>query len=180
MPRRGSIEPVDGSTFTDCMELLQEAYVSAVVATAGCSVTFVKHDTFLKDALIVRPGWDGGEEVSLYAQLKSSTTLKPDPSKPTFGYKFTKRRYMEDLVKPRSVVKAILLVMTTHRVQGNWTIASHHELRLHHCCYWKSLEGDTVPAGVQSPTTGVSTSAIFDAPALTEIMDRLDRREGLR
>ena len=173
------IEPVDAATFTDCMEQLQEAYVYAVAATAGCSATKVAHDTFKKDFLIVRPARNGGEETSLYVQLKNTTTLRPDRTKPNFSYQFKKRGYMEDLVKPRKMIKAILVVMAAHPKQADWTLAGHDHLRVHHCCYWKWLEGETVPAGVKYPSNKVNTADIFDAAALTKIMDKLDRGEAL-
>lgn len=175
----GNIVPVNASTFTDCMELLQEAYVSAVAATAGCSVQFMHHDTFKKDALFVRPGDVGKQEVSFYAQLKSTTTIKPAAADGGFSYQFKKRAYMEDLALADRSIKVILIVMATHPSQSDWSLADHDDLRLRHCCYWKSLEGETVPPGVQTPSTRLMTANIFDAVALTGIMDRIDRGEAL-
>ena len=73
----------------------------------------------------------------------------------------------------RSIIKAILVVMSTHVDQRAWVEAGHDALTVRHCCYWSSLEGASVPAGVQSPSTTISTDNIFDAVALTAIMDKL-------
>lgn len=174
-----AIQPVSPATFTTDMEQLQTGYLYAVAATAGCTVNEVKRDTFAKDALITRPNGPGVEETSLYVQLKSTTTLKPDRAKPHFGYQFKKRQYMEDLAVPDRTIKVILVVMAVHPHQAAWAAASHDELTLQHCCYWKSLEGETVPAGVESPSTKISTTNIFDAKALAGILDKIERGQPL-
>jgi hypothetical protein len=178
--RRRLIHPLDPQTFTDCMEQLQEGYVAAVAATAACSFQPVSRDTYGMDVLLVRPAAPGIEEISVYAQLKSTTTLRVDPNKKDFPYQFKKRDYFERLAVTRqNGPKAILIVMATSPWQGRWTASSHTELRVQHCCYWVSLEGRTVPAGVQSPTVRVPTKNVFDAAALTDVLDRLDRGEAI-
>lgn len=161
------------------MEQLQFAYLYAVASAAGCTITPVTRDTFAKDALITRPNGPGLEEVSIYAQLKSTTTTKPDPSNGSFSYVFKRRRYMEDLALPGRTIKVILLVMAVHPHQEQWASACHDHLTVQHCCYWKSLESETVPAGVESPTTKIPTANIFDAGALSAILDRVERGETL-
>lgn len=179
-PRRRLVHPLDPKTFTDCMEQLQEGYVATVASTAACSMQPVRRDTYGMDVLLVRPASPGVEEISVYAQLKSTTTLKIDPAKRDFPYKFKKREYFDQLAVSRiKGPKAILIVMATSPWQARWTASSHTELQVQHCCYWVSLEGWTVPPGVQSPTVRVPTQNIFDATTLTDILDRLDRGETI-
>lgn len=165
--------------FTQHMEQLQQAYVGAVAAAARCSMNVIDRDTFAKDALLTRPSPVGLEETSVYVQLKSTTTKNPDPSKTHFGYQFKKRSYMEDLACPGRTVKVILIVMAIHPDQSSWCSAAHDVLTVRHCCYWKSLDGETVPAGVQNPSTKLSTASIFDAAALTGILDRIERGQAV-
>lgn len=126
------VKAVIENTFTDCMEQLQEGYVASVAATAGCSMNPISRDTYGMDVLLVRLGSNGGEEVSIYLQLKNTTTIKPDPSKQHFSYQFKKRRYLEQLVLPRTTIKAFLVVMATKPDQRMWTTATHDQLLVSH------------------------------------------------
>jgi Domain of unknown function (DUF4365) len=176
----GRIEPVDARTFNDCLEQLQEGYVASVAATAGCDMQPIRRQFWGIDVLLIRPPTVlGGQEVSVYAQLKNTTLVKPDPEKGWFSFQFKKRAYLEALARPRDGVKAIALVMATSPQQAKWTIADHESLTTQHCCYWANLEGYPIAPGVQAPSVRISTAKIFDADALTSIMDRLERGEQL-
>jgi hypothetical protein len=63
---------VDARTVTKLMEQLQDGYVTAVAATAGCLAEFIPRDSYGLDVRFVRPGGPGEEEVLLSAQLKST------------------------------------------------------------------------------------------------------------
>lgn len=170
------IKPVNSATFTTCMEQLQEGYVASIAATAGCLVEIVDRDMYGMDVTFVRlPTTAGAEEDILWAQLKNTTTKKPDQSKTTFGYQFRKATNLRQLAKARSRPKAVLLVMVTDSDQSLWTSGTHHELRTLNCCYWAYLEGSSVPPGVAKPTVQIPTINIFDAGALSHLMDTLGR-----
>jgi len=162
------------------MEQLQEGYVTSVAATAGCSAEFIRRDIYGFDVRLVRPQDPGTQEVAVMAQLKNTTTLKPDPAKPWFSYQFDKRENLLRLTEPRKDPKAILLVMVTTPGQKSWTECDHESLVLRHCCYWAYLEGQAVRPDVRSPTVHVPTINIFDSVALGEIMDKLDQGVSLQ
>lgn len=172
-----NIQPVRPETFTQCMEQLQEGYVLSVAATAGCLVERIDRDYYGLDVLFVRPSGPQSEEISLYAQLKNTTTTTPDLTKPSFGFQFKSRDHFDHLSKPRSTVKAVLLVMVTDPAQANWTTAAHDGLSVRRCCYWVCLEGEQSDA--QYPTVRVPTSQIFSADALAALLDRIERGESL-
>lgn len=151
-----------------------------VASAAGCTVEFKRRDVFGIDIQLIRPPESASEEeVSVYAQLKSTMTIKPDTTKNSFSYQFKKRQYMEHLVKRRSSPKAILIVMAMPTVQADWTLATHDNLLISHSCYWASLEGAQIKPGVQAPSVRIPTGNIFDVRALKQIMDKLDRGEAL-
>lgn len=177
--RVARVRPVSPETFTTCMEQLQEGYVASVAATAGCLFDPVSRDYFGMDAMLIRSGASDEEEISVYVQLKSTTTAKPDPSRDSFSFQFKHRDHMQRLVNPRKGVKAILVVMVTHPEQARWARGDHESLTLLHCCYWVSLEGRTVAPGVQRPTIRIPTANVFTPDALTEILDKLERGEDL-
>lgn len=178
--RKINIQPVIARSFSECMEQLQEGYVFTVAATAGCTVEVTKRDLYGTDVRIIRPAADAnGEEISVLAQLKNTTTIRPDPARESFSFQLKKREYFEKLAMRRRGPKAILIVMATSPVQADWTKGSHESLEVQYCCYWRSLEGETAADGVISPSVRIPTANVFDAAALTEILDRLDREEEL-
>ncbi|WP_394615252.1 DUF4365 domain-containing protein [Lentzea sp. JNUCC 0626] len=175
-----NIKPVVTRSFWECMEQLQEGYVFAVAATAGCTVEVTKRDIYGTDVRIIRPAATAtAEEITVLAQLKNTTTFRPDPTKDSFSYQLKKREYFEKLAMRRRGPKAILIVMATSPTQADWTKGSHESLEVQYCCYWRSLEGETAADGVISPSVRIPTANVFDAAALTQILDRLDREEEL-
>jgi hypothetical protein len=165
---------VDGLTFTECMEQLQEGYVASVAAAAGCLYNRLMHDSYGFDTLLVKKRSPDEEELSVYVQLKCTTTVKPDPSAEFFSFQLKKREYFQRLAVKRSHPKALLLVMATCPSQRDWAKGDHESLSVSHCCYWLSLEGKEVP-GAASPTVHVPTGNIFDADALLAIFDVIDK-----
>ena len=178
-PTRSKVVAVDARTFTDMMEQLQEGYVTSVASTAGCSVERIPRDTYGFDIRLICPGPPGQEEVTLLVQLKNTTTIKPDPEREFFSYQLRKREYLERLAVPRGDVKALLIVMATSGTQVEWTAADHELMTVKYCCYWRCLEGHPVDQKVASPSVRIPTANIFDAPALTRIMDMRSRGEPL-
>lgn len=172
------IVPVDSGTFTDCMEQLQESYVAAVAATAGCIYERQDRDRHGFDAHLIRPSMPGIEEVSLYAQLKCTTTIKPNPARAQFSYRFEKREYLQRLAGRRDTVKGILIVMSTDPVQAQWTTGTHEQLSVVNCCYWAHLEGHSVPAAPK-PYVRIPTANRFDAEALNGLLDRAQKGQPL-
>jgi len=177
--KRGRTQPVSASTFTSCMEQLQEGYVQSVAATAGCLFIRQERDMFGMDAMLVRPSTDpAGEETSFYVQLKSTTMVAPSADAEDFSYRFNKREYMSRLAAPRRTVKAVLIVMAVPPGQADWTDVQHSHLAVKQACYWICLEGYEVP-DMQKPSVRVPTANLFDAQALTAMMGKIERGEPL-
>lgn len=172
-------QPVDDRFFTILMEQLQEGYVSSIAAAAGCTIEPIRRDIYGFDIRLIKPMPPGIEEITLMAQLKSTTTVRPDPEREFFSHQLKKRGYLEDLAIARSGPKAVLLVMVTPPTQDQWTDASHEYMSVRHCCYWVNLEGHPVDNTVASPTVRVPTANIFDSQSLSSMMDRLGRGEPL-
>lgn len=176
------VAPLIESTFTACMEQLQEGYVSAVAATAGCTLEPIRRDLYGTDVRIIRPGaTPHSEEIMVMAQLKNTTQVKPDASKEFFSYQLKKREYFEKLAMRRSTNKAILLVMATEPSQTEWCKCSHDAMELRNCCYWLNLEGRTAAEGVQAPMVRVPNLQYFRRPgSYGNARPDRKRRGGLR
>lgn len=171
-PRK--VKPVHEQTFTTCMEQLQEGYVYAVASTAGCTINRIDRDVNGLDVEFILSRGQHLEEVTIRAQLKSTTTRKPDRSKRAFSFQFKERKHFDHLAKRREAVKAILLVLVTDPDQSRWSTATHDALSIQRCCYWVNLEGHPAAAtAVASPTVKVPISNVFDAAALRAMFDRV-------
>lgn len=178
--RQQHIEAVDPKIVTEMMEQLQEGYLSSVAATAGCSIQIIDKDIWGMDVQIIRAPKDPSEQESIFfAQLKSTTQVIPNPEKDHFSYQFTKRQYFEHLTKARSSIKAILIVMTMSPRQLEWTTVDHPGLLTKRCCYWAYLEGADPKTGIAKPTVHIPTKNIFDAYAIINIFDKLERGQSL-
>lgn len=168
-----NLTKVVGRTFTDSMEQLQEGYVSAVAATCGVSAQWVSRDKYKYDVELVRQPDTSFEEVSVRVQLKSTTTIPViAPGVSQFSYQFENRAAFDSLAMARSAQKHILVLMVVHQNQGRWTYSHHRAMILRHCCYWLNMEGMTSTA--QKPTVSVPTANVFNATALTGILDRIE------
>jgi len=163
---------VDERTHTDAMEQLQEAYVGAVASTAAVAAQFVPRDYYGFDVEFMRLLDTSAEEVSVRAQLKSTTKLKFSADGRSFSYQFESRAAFDNLVKARSTQKNILVLMLVHHDQNKWTYAHQRALLVRHCCLWLNMEGMTSAASW--PTVSVPTANVFDAAALTGILDRIE------
>lgn len=155
------------------MEQLQEGYVSAVSATCGVSAQWTTRDNHKYDVELTRQPDTSFEEVSVRVQLKSTTTIPVIPRGATnFSYRFNDRAAYDSLVMARSAPKHILVLMVVHQDQNRWTYSHHRALLLRHCCYWLNMEGMTSAA--QQPTVSVPTANVFNAAALSGILDRIE------
>lgn len=169
----GKLIKVDERTHTDAMEQLQEAYVGAVASTAGVSVQPVARDNFKYDLEFMRQPDPSKEEVSIRAQLKSTTQLKFSADGLSFSYQFESRAAFDDLVMVRTTQKRILVLMLVHHDQNRWTYVHPRAMLLRHCCLWLYMEGMTSAA--EAPTVSVPCANVFDAAALTGILDRIEK-----
>lgn len=167
-----------GLATTACMETLQVAYLHAVAAAAGCSLSQPFPDNGIDwHVSHSSPGHTVDDEVTIKVQLKSTYQMGPRPSGPGADpfADFPLTLHNEHLVKlartPVSVHK-ILVVMLVPRTQDDWLRASHDRLDLRHCCYWTNLAGHPV-TGRHRTTVRIPTSRIFDDRALCEIMTRV-------
>jgi hypothetical protein len=169
-----SLSKVVARTHTDAMEQLQEGYVSAVAATAGATAQRVTRDMHKWDLELVRQPDVALEETAVRVQMKSTTGVHPRPGDTHFGFRFESRTDFESLAMRRKLQKRILVVMLIHKDQHRWTYAHQRAMLVRHCCYWLNLEGLTAPVKPVRPVVAVPLANVFDATALTAILNRIE------
>ncbi|MEU5404331.1 DUF4365 domain-containing protein [Streptomyces sp. NPDC005963] len=164
-----------GLATTACMETLQVAYLHAVAAAAGCSLSQPFPDNGIDwHVSHSSPDHAVDDEVTIKVQLKSTYQLAPRPGfapRPDFPFTLTNDHLVKLARTPVSVHK-ILVVMIVPRTQDDWLRADHDRLDLRHCCYWINLAGHPM-TGRHKTTVRIPTSRIFDDRALCEIMTRV-------
>lgn len=57
------------------------------------------------------------------------------------------------------------------------TYSHHRGMIVRHCCYWLSMEG--MSSAAQKPTVSVPTANVFNAAALTGILDRIEGGQAI-
>ncbi|MGW6913623.1 DUF4365 domain-containing protein [Kitasatospora sp. NPDC054939] len=157
---------------TACMETLQVAYLHAVVAAAGCSLSqpfpdngidwHVSHGsrTHLVD-----------DEVTVKIQLKATQQIAAAPGGSHFSFTLD-NDHLRKLARARVAVPKILVVMLLPRRVDHWLQARPDALELRHCCYWVNLAGHPV-TGQRRTNVRVPTAKVFDDRALCDIMARV-------
>ncbi|GGO82490.1 DUF4365 domain-containing protein [Wenjunlia tyrosinilytica] len=171
IPRPG--EPLRGAlAATSCMETLQVAYLHAVTAAAGCSLSQPFPDNGIDWHLSHSSGAHlVDDEVTIKVQLKCTYQITPSPSGTSFGFTLDNDHLVKLARTPVSVPK-ILVVMIAPRAREEWVRAGHDRLELRHCCYWTNLAGHAV-TGRHRTNVRIPTSRIFDDRALCAIMARV-------
>lgn len=151
-------------------EQLQESYVRAVAAAAGCVVS--------------APGVDEGVDLQLTHRSSShlhGTAALELQLKATERYSGTDPDYF-DVVLGRDnfdffryetpTVHRVVVVMNLPRSVDDWLSASHDHLRVHHAAYWVSIRGREA-SDAQNVTVRVPRTQVFDDVALCNIMARI-------
>ena len=140
-------------------EQLSWAYVRAVIYRAGFNLAIPEVDDH---------GIDG--TISSYSKGMNRVDFQ---LKSTFNYEIRGQHVLYDLDADNYNVLVqdfgapavlILFVMPEDRVR--WLEQSEQELRLRHCAYWMSLEGDQRTDNVSSKRVGLPKSNMFTVAGL--------------
>lgn len=170
--------------YTLDMEQLQEGYVAAVAATAGVEAEFPGGDRNKYDVELKRQDSTDVDEVNVRLQLKATGTARFMNSKdPSVGrclsYQFQALDDFEALTMAGRTIKHLLVVMIVGPEQHAWTEATEDHLKTRKCCYWVNMEGEQARPGVLRPTVHLPVSQVFDADAITGILDRIERGQRI-
>lgn len=158
----------------DRMEMLQDSYLRAVAAAAGCQMSKPDPDDGI-DWIITHTSASHTADcqVDLKVQLKSTSATGANPENGSVSVRVKNDRFRL-LSRSPVMVSRILVAMILPKDVEEWISADHDMFILRHCCYWINLEG-RVPTGESETVVSVPTTKIFDDKALCEIMERIGR-----
>ncbi|MEU2235536.1 MULTISPECIES: DUF4365 domain-containing protein [Streptomyces] len=154
------------------MEMLQDSYLRAVAAAAGCTMAKPEPDDGIDWVLTHASEEHTADcQVDLKIQLKSTWMSKPNPQNGFVSVNLSNSR-LAMLAKSPVIVHRILVAMIVPEDVADWVEASHDIFKLRHCAYWRSVTG-MQSSGIDNTAVRVSTSQIFDDAALCDIMKRI-------
>ncbi|MFE3114233.1 DUF4365 domain-containing protein [Kitasatospora indigofera] len=157
---------------TACMETLQVAYLHAVAAAAGCSLSQPFPDNGIDwQVSHGSPAHTVDDEVTVKIQLKATQQIAAAPAGPHFSFTLD-NAHLRKLARAQVAVPKILVVMLLPRQVDQWLQARPDALELRHCCYWVNLAGHPV-TGQRRTNVRVPVAKVFDDRALCEIMARV-------
>lgn len=165
-PLRGSLR------LKSRMEMLQDSYLKAVAAAAGCQMAKPDPDDGI-DWILTHSSKEHTADcqIDLKVQLKSTFQVEPNPQNGKVAVRVERRRFEMLALSP--VINArILVAMIVPRSVDFWIKASHDFLTLRHCAYWINLEGRD-PGDAEEVTVSVQTTNVFDDISLCRMMKRL-------
>ncbi|MGW8728382.1 DUF4365 domain-containing protein [Streptomyces sp. NPDC055808] len=156
------------------MEMLQDGYLRAVAAAAGCTMAKPEPDDGIDWKLSHTSELHTADsQIDLKIQLKSTWTSAPNPANGFVSVNLSNNR-LKLLAQTQVIVHRILVAMIVPEEVAEWVEASHDIFKLRHCAYWRSVTG-VQPSGKTYTAVRVSTSQIFDDVSLCGIMERLGK-----
>lgn len=149
----------------DRKEGLSRAYVQAVAAAAGYTLADQNPD---RDGVDVQVRAGGEMRPSLDIQLKATVRLVQDGAH--WRFPLPKRNY--DLLRERTMVPRVLVVLDLSEDEERWLSVSAHELVMRRCAYWVAITGAPESENIRTVTVSIPTANRLDVAALKNLMDR--------
>lgn len=163
------------------MEDMSEAYVRALCAVNGFSVTKANHDNDGVDITIHCKGdvvpdskW---HSPSLDIQLKSSSQIT-EHEDGSISYPLEVKNY-KWLIDSRRCTPIILVVLHMHPDEKLWVDQTTDWLKITKCAYWLSLKGWPETDNTSTVTITIPSTNLLTKESLKEIMAKISKEEQL-
>jgi len=158
------------SALSKRQEHIAGAYIRAVCAALGCSVSVPETDDDKID-FTVSSRLRGRASTKPKIDIQSKCELVEDALKRSeYSYQIDKSLY-DSLRDPLVVVPRILVLTLVPRNSESWLKQSHDSMQLHHCSYWVSLKGaPALPDGQTSKSIRLKSTNLFCEPSLHDMM----------
>lgn len=157
---------------TQRQENFSLAYVRAIAAACGFSVSSLDDDYDSVDALISATGiveWNGristGRSPCLAVQVKCTHATKPKNG--VLKFELPVKNY-NDLRDTGRLMNAIVVVLCTPKLWSQRLRWSDKSLILRQVAYWKSLRGE--PATTNGDSITIAMTELFSPDSLSQLM----------
>lgn len=154
-------------------EQLQDGYLHAVCAAAGCGMSYTKLDEGVDWSLTHRsPQHSASTDGVARLEMQLKATTKPI-NDGFISASMSRARYDYYRVIDPSVHK-IIVVMSVPSNPAHWIFARHKGLMLHRCAYWVNLAGmPEIATSAESITIKAPLENVFNDVSLCRIMERI-------
>ncbi len=164
------------------MEDMSEAYLRALCAINGFSVSRPNHDNDGYDVQIECSGTINPSGIvaspRLEVKLKASyTNIRVNPDK-SISYKLEVKNY-NSLIQTKRLVPLILVVFHMHRDEATWLYHTMDWLKITKCAYWISLKGEAPTSNKDTITIKIPAANILNAKSLWDIMYKISNNDPL-
>jgi hypothetical protein len=152
-------------------ELFSRAYVRAIASTCGYTLVEPEVDVGIDFTLA---GWGPqGTPRSPRIDVQIKCTAQDIRHEDSLAFPLPLKNY-DELRMGGLTVPRILVVVLVPGDPADWCAHSEAELALHHCGYWRSLEGEQEMGNTSTVTVRVPRSQVLSPSTLTAIMKRAD------
>ena len=160
---------------TDLMESLEEAYLRAVAASAGCVIAGKPEIDEGVDVMLTHTADSHQHDHVAYlnVQMKSTSAFE-GRNTPYVSASMSGKRW-NAFCTPNPTIGKIVVIMSLPRDQANWTVAIHEALTVRYCAYWVNIEGQALVDEDATTTVTAPKIQIFNDVALCDMMERIGR-----
>jgi len=161
---------------------LSYAYLHAVASKAGmsCRCGNRHEDNSGTDAVVTAwlpyVGPSTLTEVTINVQLKATVEVPSDDGAKLSYFLREPKRY-DDLRRETVAVPRILVVLFLPAKDSEWLHHSPEQLALRRCAYWESLRGAPEITTTSGTTVKLPKAHIFSPDGLSQLAERLSRRD---
>lgn len=155
-------------TENDRKEALSWAYVRAVAAFAGYTISV---ENFDRDGIDLRVHAGGWLSPSVGLQLKATNRLGEVRRDGNYRYNDLPVENYERLIRP-SQVPRYLVLLALPSDESDWLTVSVDHLLMRRCAYWVSLFGAPEIDNRATVTVRIPPGNLFDRDALQQLLER--------
>ena len=159
---------------------LSLAYLHAIAAKVGYSVTIPHIDSDSVDAIIAAKGKVAVDSIRhsprIEVQLKASVNCSVD-GQGNIPHQLPRKNY-DDLRIPTVLPRLLVLLALPHD-EADWLVHQADKLILQKCAYFLNLEGAPENSGVDRPTVHVPMINMLTPGILVDLMIRASKLERL-
>ena len=165
------------------MEHMSEAYLEALCAVNGFSMTPPSNDNEGYDQEISCPGWVNDDHTSykdpnFRVQLKSTYSAFDRRADGQLVYNLRAKNY-NDLVVTNRMTPLILVVLWMYEDVNDWIEQTDEFLKITRRAYWMNLSGQDPTENSETKTIEINENQLLTAESLKELMIRASKGERL-
>jgi len=157
------------------MEQFSQAYVKAVAAAAGCTVSWDNCDIYGTDGTL---SMQGGDERPRMAKLDFQLKATSQKLRTNGIVRFPlKRHNYDELITMNLIVpRVLILVLVPHDID-QWANYGEDRLLLRHCGYWVSLRGRPTTNNEHTVSIQLTSEKPFSPDGLATLMTQISHGE---